>query len=800
MNYSFHSSPARPLILGLLFINLTTSLPAAVFHVTPDGNDRNSGSAERPLASLAGARDAVRASGLLGREPIQVIFRAGVYYLPEAVVFTAADSGAAIAPVLYQAARGAEVVINGGKKLALQWQPQANGIFSARVPEGLEMDQLFVNGVLQRMARYPNHDPEVAIFNGYAPDAFSPARAAGWADPTGGYMHAIHGNRWGSYHYLITANNPDGSLRFEGGWQTGGSTIHPQYRFVENIREELDAPGEWFHDRKAGLLLFYPPAGTDLNRATIEYASLRTLVELRGTREALVRFVRFSGLTFRHAKRTFMDTRERMLGSDWRIYRGGAVYFEGAEDCGLDRCTLEQLGGNAVFVNNYNRRITVQTCRIEDCGASGVAFVGNPAAAREPNRKGRSEGGRENFDFKPGPLTDDYPAECRVENSLICRLGLVEKQVAGVEISMARRITVRDCSIYEMPRAGIDIGNGCWGGHLIEGCDVFDTVLETGDHGSFNSWGRDRLMDRNLAENERAETALLDNMEPTVIRNSRWRCDHGWDIDLDDGSSNYLIYNNLMLNGGLKVRQGFRRHAWNNVIVNDALHPHVWYPDSGDTFTRNIVMGPYRPARMGEGKWGRELDHNFFTSGEADRTAYAQYGVDVHSVVGDAKFIDPVSGDFRVADDSPALALGFHNFPMDTFGVRDLQLRAQARTPDIPRLRSASGTVHSVVYDWLGGQIRQLEGGEYSAWGISSEAGGVLVLFAPGYGPIGEAGLRRGDLIYSCGSVQVKNVEDLARCIEGAPADQPLTLLIRREGGAGNKVVFPSRPALPKQP
>ena len=24
-----------------------------------------------------------------------------------------------------------------------------------------------------------------------------------------------------------------------------------------------------------------------------------------------------------------------------------------------------------------------------------------------------------------------------------------------------------------------------------------------------------------------------------MLRNNRWRCDHGWDIDLDDGSTNY---------------------------------------------------------------------------------------------------------------------------------------------------------------------------------------------------------------------------------------------------------------------
>jgi hypothetical protein len=465
----------------------------------------------------------------------------------------------------------------------------------------------------------------------------------------------------------------------------------------------------------------------------------------------------------------------------------------------LDHCTLEQLGGNAVFVNNYNRRITVQTCLIQNCGASGIAFVGSSDAVRGENSTNPEQTGRETIDMTPGPLTEEYPADCRVVDCLIRQLGLVEKQVAGVEISMARRITVKDCSIYEMPRAGIDIGNGCWGGHLIEGCDVFDTVLETGDHGSFNSWGRDRLMTRGMPASEAAEKALLDNMEPTVIRNSRWRCDHGWDIDLDDGSSNYLIYNNLMLNGGLKFRQGFHRHAWNNVIINNALHPHVWYANSGDSFTQNIVMSPHRPARMPEGEWGRELDYNFFTSNEADRDAFLEHDADTHSKMGDAQFIDIVAGDFRVADGSMALEIGFENFPMDQFGVRDPRLRAMARTPEIPTLRNVSSDPTSIVYDWLGGKIRNIEGAEYSAWGISSEVGGVVVLFAPGYMAIGDAGLRDGDLIDGCNDQSVKSVDDLARLIAAAPEGEPLMLLIRREGSRRQQIVFPERPDVPEQ-
>jgi hypothetical protein len=198
---------------------------------------------------------------------------------------------------------------------------------------------------------------------------------------------------------------------------------------------------------------------------------------------------------------------------------------------------------------------------------------------------------------------------------------------------------------------------------------------------------------------------------------------------------------------------------------------------------------------MPDGKWGRELNYNLFTSNEADRDAFKDHGADAHSLVGEAQFIDPAAGNFQVAERSPALKIGFQNFPMGHFGVRDTKLHGMARTPEIPALRNVSSDPSSVVYDWEGGKIRNIEGAEYSAWGISSEIGGVMVLYSPGWMEIGAAGLRDGDLINGCNGQRVKSVDDLIRLINAAPADQALTLQTRR-----GKVVFSKRPAAPEQP
>jgi hypothetical protein len=275
---------------------------------------------------------------------------------------------------------------------------------------------------------------------------------------------------------------------------------------------------------------------------------------------------------------------------------------------------------------------------------------------------------------------------------------------------------------------------------VIEGCDVFDTVKETGDHGSFNSWGRDRYWGLTDVDEKRlGEYALLDAVEPTIIRNSRWRCDHGWDIDLDDGSSHYVIRNNLTLRGGIKLREGFRRVVENNILVNNSFHPHVWYPGSGDIFRRNIVFTEYKPIRVPV-PWGAEIDNNLLhRAGRGEPVAAGelkkQSGRDEHSLAADARFSDEGGGSFRLRGDSPALELGFEPFALDRFGVQWPKLKALARTPEMAAAATSAAKPEAgrdaSIAIWLGARVRNLIGqGEMSAAGAPGETG-VLVLEVP---------------------------------------------------------------------
>lgn len=785
----------------MVAVSTSTLAPVEIF-VSPNGTPAGPGTLSKPFSSIQSALEAGKTA--VDKAAVTIFVRGGTYYLDSPLKIDASHAGRSNHALTIRPYRSEKVVISGGTKLQLQWEAFRDGIYRATLPEGFATDQLFVNGKRRILARYPNYDPSQRILNGFAADAFSPARAARWANPRGGIIHAMQSAEWGDLRYVITGKDTENRVAFEGGWQNNRQMgMHGTQRYVENIFEELDSPDEWFLDRDAHQLYYFPPQDLDLSSATIEAVRLKSLVEIRGETDRPVRNVHLRGLTFRHTSRTFMENREPLLRSDWTIYRGGAIFLTGTEGCSLEDCDIEQVGGNAIFANDYNRKLTIRGCKIEEAGSNGVCFVGDPAAVRNPLFEYGQRQNLTEIDLTPGPRTDNYPADCLVEDCLIFRSGRVEKQTAPIQISMSRRITVRHCSIYDVPRAGINIGDGTWGGHLIEFCDVFDTVKETGDHGSFNSWGRDRYwelenVDLNKYDQWQRWSRLpfLDAVEPVVIQNNRWRCDHGWDIDLDDGSSNFIIRNNLCLNGGIKNREGFGRVVENNVIVGNTFHPHVWYRHSGDIFRRNIVFeDAYRPAIMFTDRpWGAELDFNLVHDATAASPRSAtglrkQSGRDAHSMVGNAQFVDPSRGNYNVKRGSPALALGFRKFPMDRFGVTSPRLKAIARKPALPSFASSGGqSASGPIEDVLGAKVRDISGlSDRSAYGLPGEYG-VLFVEVPSGCRAAKVGLKASDVVIEVDGEPARTAAELLKVLSSSGGRERILTVVRKQARITVKV------------
>ncbi|UXP32641.1 right-handed parallel beta-helix repeat-containing protein [Reichenbachiella agarivorans] len=749
------------LLLGWVSILSGCEQPSVQIFVDVSGPQDADGSKEKPFPTLAQA--IARAEQIKSASTpiaLTIEMEPGEYYLSSPILISPLLSG------LTLKGKGSDqVVLKGSVPLDLDWKNHGDSIVVASLNQNINFDQFLANGKLQILARYPNYSEEGGYWQGHAADAISPERIQTWQHPEGAYFHAMHSGKWGGFHFEITGVDSTGNAILAGGQQNNRpSRPHEQYRMVENVLEELDSPGEWFLDRDNQKIYYWPELGLDLATAKFEGTVLENLISIQGDEKEPVRDVVITGIKFEHTKRTFMNEYEQLLRSDWSIFRGGALFVAGAEHCSISDCEFVNLGGNVVFVSGYNRDITLSQNHIHESGASAICFVGESSAVRSPAFRYGEFVPVQEMDTLSGPQNDFYPKNCLVENNLIYRIGRVEKQTAGVEIAMSMNITVRNNSIYDVPRAGINIGDGTWGGHVLEYNDVFNTVLETGDHGSFNSWGRDRFWHPNrqymdsLTLAHRSITGW-DAIHTTVIRNNRFRCDHGWDIDLDDGSTNYHIYNNLCLNGGIKLREGFDRVVENNIMINNGFHPHVWFANSKDIFRNNITMKSHQDVGMRG--WGQQVDHNLFTNEDALQLSLTK-GVDSASVFGDPLFLDPTQLNFEVGDDSPALKVGFQNFPMDAFGVQIPALKALAKTPEVPIIDpeyQGENTVPNAII-WMGMKLKSIETmAEQSAAGLH-EMQGAWVMKIMDRQPKA-LGVREGDVILKIGDTKIRSTDDL---------------------------------------
>jgi hypothetical protein len=755
----------KKFFLAILFLQVFFFCTAQdKFYVAVNGNDNNPGTLVKPFKTLHTALNKVASAK---NKKVSILLRAGKYAPANTIEIT---PGLLNNHQLEISAYNNEVaVISGAVKISPEWKPYKEKIIQASIGTGLTIDQLFFNGNPLPLARYPNYDTAARFFHGTAADAISRQRVKTWADPTGGYVHALHRAEWGDFHYRITGKTNDDSLLLEGGWQNNRpAPMHSEHRFVENIFEELDAPAEWFYNAASGILYLYPLNGINLKTALFERSVLDDIIHVKGSEQQPAENVTIKGITFTGTKRTFMLTKEPLLRSDWTIYRGGAVLTEGAKNISISNCTFNALGGNAVFVSKYNRNISIEHNHIHHIGGNAIAFVGDPAAVRSPSFRYGDFVSIDKMDMTPGPKTNNYPAQCKAYDNLIHTIGTIEKQVAAVEISMSMDITVSHNSIYDVPRAGINIGDGCWGGHMLEFNDVFNTVQETGDHGAFNSWGRDRywlpgIDDVNALVEKYPNLPLLDVIKPITIRNNRFHCEHGWDIDLDDGSSNFRVYNNLCLNGGLKLREGYYRVVENNIIVNNTFHPHVWYAKSMDVFVHNIVTAEYAPIRVPV--WGKQVDSNFFIQKTA-LLAAQKNKTDLNSLQGNPQFVNDAAGNFNVKPTSKALTIGFKNFPMDKFGVLDPLLKAKASKGPHVNIKMLQPVHKGQIFKWGGAEIKNIEGlGERSASGLPDE-NGVLVLKVNMESLASKSGLQAGDVIREINRKAVNNIPEFLSAIQ----------------------------------
>lgn len=660
----------------------------------------------------------------------EIVLQVGCYNISEPIVFNNLNCKVII--------DGNGSTVKGSFKISDKWQLYKKNIWAVNIKKGLDIQAVFVDEMPYIMARYPNYKAD-GILNGYAKESISSSRVKKWNNPATGYVRALHNHDWGGNSYKIVGKTEQGELELNWvGDNNRGGDYHKDKIMVENIFEELDSPKEWFYDKDSGVLYVIPQSGVDLNACDVECAIISDLIKIEDSQDITIK-----NLNFSNTNRTmFNSTYEKITRSDWAVVRRGAIFLQNTENIKITDSSFFNIGGNCIFISGKNNNTNIENCEFKNCGASGIAIFGEQTACRDLSTWENHK--TEIIDMAEGALNDKFPKNINILNSYFYNLGIFEKQSAAVTVSVASEVCVKGCTIHKLPRSGINVCDGCFGGHLFEDNDIFDAVRETGDHGPFNSWGRDRYWSLKTFNTLgkfgeiKKSVALLDAVKPIVINHNRIVGSSGFGIDLDDGSSNYKITNNLCLGVGIKLREGFFRTVDNNLLINSPLDLHCTFSGNDDVIKNNVVVSksPLNIVFLNKGFTTKMIGNLFVNSGtKIFKNEIFKYGKDNKTVYLDDNLIK--SMDFEGVD--------FKKFSMD-FG------RADKPKPTISLGESHNAQDKLKIY---GAILKSITESERTVAGISNYYG--LFVEKIGLGRLLFCGIKPGDVILEIDGIAIKD-------------------------------------------
>jgi hypothetical protein len=545
-----------------------------VFHVSRRGRDVDPGTQAKPFATIARAQKAVRkeiAAGLKG--DVTVAIDAGVYEPAAPLKFGPDDSGTKQHAVTYRSADDGKVIISGGRRIA-GWKRGGGKLWTATVADvkagKWHFRQLFVDGRRATRARTPNAGGKTSHLKltgaMQAKDLKTwrlglPAKnVSSWKNVSDVEI-VVHGN-WAINRKRLQAVDA----------KTGTITLAPphvkshpynlprkgRYCYLENALEMLDKPGEWYLDRKTGVLTYLPLEGQDMTKARVIAPVLKRLVEIVGKGDKPIRNLHFRGISFQHTAWPlpaggyhgiqachFSTTGKNPTGRRWWGIEP-AIFCEFVDRVSFTDGAIAHTGGSGVYFSNGSTNCEISGNHIRDIAANGIMLAGANNEKLVPKKN-------------------------RICNNYVHHTGQEYFGACGIWAGYVQGTTIAHNLVHDTPYTGVSVGwqwnpkpTACKK-NLIEANHIYDVMKKLADGGCIYTLGY------------QPGTVLRGNWLHDVHRSAHT---HGGapnnGIFVDEGSKGFLFERNVIYKThGQTVRFNqckHQWHTWKDNIMGDAAH------------------------------------------------------------------------------------------------------------------------------------------------------------------------------------------------------------------------------------
>ena len=607
--------------LNFIAILLCTVCLASVtnaqdFYVTASGNDKNSGTKDKPVATLEAARNLVRQYKAINDLPkggITVWIGKGQYDQKKPFILNEHDSGEPNAPIVWRTLPDEDVRVTGGKNIPSEKfkkvtdkailnrlsKDAAQNVMQANLTElgiqdlgqitqyGHAMSvtpapiEVFFNNEAMTLARYPN---EGYIKIGKVIDAGSVPRNSDYTERGGIFEYTdLNHDKWAGqkdvwFQGTFMAGFADDNILVESidvkkkqvklakpSLYGVGSGRDYHHYVAYNILDEMDSPGEWYVDRKSGILYFWPP--NDINKGHIMVSILEDpIICLEGASNVTIR-----DLTI-------------------EVGRGIGVYIERGSNNLIAGCTVRNVGTSGIFMGQGAKQ-TFPFVTHDD-------YEGVPVSRQIGNLQGHIYK-YTNWDRKAG--SNHGILSCDVYNTgsggIYLSGGSKSKLIPGnnyVENSKVHDYNRRNKFLW----SGINI-DGC--GNRISHCEIFNSEWQ-----GIYVHGNEHLFEYNnihhVALNSDDTSPWYIGRDPSdrgnIVRynffhhcGSPNRMNMG--IYCDDSSTDVFVFGNVFYKMNTNTGVIFSNGGWdlkmkNNIVIEPISHTaklhaqyYTWYRTGG---------------------------------------------------------------------------------------------------------------------------------------------------------------------------------------------------------------------------
>jgi parallel beta-helix repeat protein len=515
-------------------------------------------------------------------------------------------------------------------------------VWTTHVPAGFfdsgANGNLDIGGVLQTAARFPDAVPTNPI-------------QGGWLYATGGSSNSIQFNAGDVPHFSSTAG-----LYVEVFGQRGWESYLEPVTSIDYTTNTVHLGGStWYYDPVSSTIS-YKASDPSWSGGNAVGANLSQVFAINGASNITLGGLTINGSTNNGVGIDIVNSSNITVEGDHIYGVGTGVHLSGSTQVQIHGSEINNTVGNAIALESGSNYNTVAGNSIHDIGtlqafSSGISFLGSS-----------------NNDFAYNNITN------------ISKLGIGGGSDHGTADASYNNI-IEYNNIDHTNLASSDGG----------GIYIIGTQQDlTGDIIRYNSVSNVTAAGT-VSWDGTAGSTFLDPTSKLV----------SFAIYLDDFASGVQVYGNVLNHniGGIDIHSGWNNTITNNIVANGssdslAVAAANWtgpgaLPSSQNVFDHNIVLAnsPTGATSVTGGSLtAASWDQNLYSGTQLNGTPFHIWGVtgpnyantlaqwqaqgfDLNSLVSDPLFVNAAQGNFTLAANSPAYALGFHDIPSAQIGL-----------------------------------------------------------------------------------------------------------------------------------